>query len=207
MSKSNLVLIHGLKTSGKSTLASHLIDNHDYVRVKMADPLKNMVRSLLRDAGIPAGTIEDYIEGDLKEVPIAELGFTTSRRLMMTLGEEWRNMHGERLWVNIALSKITKLLEEGRNVVVDDIRYVFEMEAFSALNPFKLVITRGDLHFEAFDDSRHPGERPMPISRFDFHFKNDFDVKIDLWDQLDAVMDIRSEYLRRMDVLVGLNQS
>jgi hypothetical protein len=47
----------------------------------------------------------------------------------------------------------------------------------------------------------------MPISRFDFHFKNDFDVKIDLWDQLDAVMDIRSEYLRRMDVLVGLNQS
>lgn len=207
MSKSNLVLIHGLKTSGKSTLASHLIDHHDYVRVKMADPLKNMVRSLLRDAGIPSGIIEDYIEGDLKEVPIAELGDTTSRRLMMTLGEEWRNMHGERLWVNIALSKITKFLDEGRNVVVDDIRYVFEMEAFSALNPFKLVITRGDLHFTDFDDSRHPGERPMPVSRFDFHFKNDFDTKIDLWDQLDAVMDIRSEYLRRMDVLVSLKQS
>lgn len=198
MSSTNLILIHGLKTSGKSTLASHLIDHHDFVRVKMADPLKNMVRSLLKDAGIPENKIEDYIEGELKEVPIAELGSTTSRRLMMTLGEEWRNMHGERLWVNIAMAKITQLLQEGRSVVVDDIRYIFEMETFSALNPFKFVITRGSLHFEDYDDSRHPGERPMPVSRFDVHFKNNYASKKELWMQLDAVMSLKKEYERKL---------
>lgn len=194
MSEPRLILIHGLKTSGKSTLASHLIEQHGYERVKMATPLKNMVRSLLKDAGIPEYRIEDYVEGDLKEVPIAELGGTTSRRLMMTLGDEWRNMHGEKLWVNIAMSKISSLLNEGKNVVVDDIRYVFEMEAFSALNPFKLVITRGNLHFEEYGEDRHPGERPMPVSRFDFHFRNDSSSKDHLWAQLDKVISLRASY-------------
>lgn len=194
MSKPRLILIHGLKTSGKSTLASHLIEQHGYERVKMATPLKNMVRSLLRDAGIPEYRIEDYVEGDLKEVPIAELGGTTSRRLMMTLGDEWRNMHGEKLWVNIAMSRITSLLNEGKNVVVDDIRYVFEMEAFSALNPFTFVITRGNLHFEKYGEDRHPGERPMHVSRFDFHFRNDSDSKDHLWAQLDKVISLRASY-------------
>src|SRR5690554_1154119 len=98
MPDSKLILIHGLKFSGKSTLASHIMEKYGYERVKMATPLKNMVRSILRDAGIRGERIEEYIEGDFKETPIAELGGTTSRRLMMTLGEEWRNMHTHLLW-------------------------------------------------------------------------------------------------------------
>jgi len=187
MSNSKLILIHGLKCSGKSTLASHLIEKYGYKRVKMATPLKNMVRSLLRDTGIEEALIEEYVEGDLKEVPIAELGGTTSRRLMMTLGEEWRNMHTHMLWVNIARAKIASMLASGKKVIVDDIRYPFEVEAMEAFNPLKLVITRGTLHFEVFGEDRHPGERPMDVQGFDCHFKND-GSKEELWSTADDLI-------------------
>lgn len=195
---SNLVLIHGLKFSGKSTLAEHLMGQYGYERVKMADPLKNMVRSLLRDAGIDPSTIELYVEGDLKEVPIPELGGTTSRRLMMTLGDEWRNMHGHLLWANIATAKIASLLALGKKVVVDDIRYPFEIEAMSKFNPFKLAVTRGSLHFEPYGDDRHPGERPMPVDWFDSHVRNDYETKKEAWDFIDGLLLIRGEYERKL---------
>ena len=193
-----LLLIHGLKYSGKSTLAERLMDHHGYVRVKMADPLKNMVRSLLRDAGIDPDVIESYVEGDLKEVPIPELGGTTSRRLMMTLGDEWRNMHGHLLWANIAAAKIQSLLAERKKVVVDDIRYQFELEAMSRFNPFKWVVTRGNLHFEPYGEDRHPGERPMPVDWFDCHVRNDYATKQEAWDFIDGLVAIRNEYEQRL---------
>jgi hypothetical protein len=194
----DLFLIHGLKYSGKSTLAERLMERYGYVRVKLADPLKNMVRSLLRDAGIASDMIERYVEGDLKEAAIAELGGTSSRRLMMTLGDEWRNMHGHMLWANIAASKVEKLLSEGKKVVVDDVRYPFELERMTAFSPFTCAITRGTMHFEPYGEDRHPGERPMPVSRFDFHFRNDFATKDELWDVLDLVLEANGDYRRRL---------
>lgn len=186
----DVVLIHGLKYSGKSTLAEHLMGAHGYVRVKMADPLKNMVRSLLRDAGIPETEIERYVEGDLKEVPIAELGGTTSRRLMMTLGDEWRNMHGHLLWANIAAAKTSSLVAKGCRVVVDDIRYPFELETMARFEPAKLVVTRGTIHFEPYGEDRHPGERPMPVSWFDSHIVNDYSTKPEAWAALDLSLSL-----------------
>lgn len=174
-----LVLIHGLKTAGKSLLAERLLAA-GFERVKMAGPLKNMVRSLLRDSGVDEDLIEDYVEGARKEDVIPELSKTrdiSARSLMMTLGDEWRNLHGKDLWVNIARGKIRQHLAAGRNVVVDDIRYVFELEGFMEFNPVKLVITRFGKHFEPYGEERHPGERPIDIGYFDYHFQNDgFDV-------------------------------
>lgn len=190
----SLFLIHGLKFSGKSTIAERLMGKHNFVRVKMADPLKNMVRSLLRDAGISEDMIELYIEGDLKEVPIPELGGVTSRRLMQTLGDEWRNMHGELLWTNIAEAKTRKLLAEGHDVVIDDIRYPFEMNAMAKFAPLTTVVTRGNMHFEPFGEDRHPGERPMPVDRFQFHFLNDYGTREPLWDLVDDVVALFSDY-------------
>lgn len=185
----DVILIHGLKFSGKSTLAERLMTGiHGYARVKMADPLKNMVRSLLRDAGIPESEIERYVEGDLKETPIAELGGTTSRRLMMTLGDEWRNMHGELLWANIAAAKTASLLAAGRKVVVDDIRYPFELEVMARFSPKTLVVTRGKLHFQPYGEDRHPGERPMPVDRFDSHIANDYATKAEAWAALETAL-------------------
>ncbi len=198
MSKPNLILIHGLKTAGKSLLAAPLMEKHGYERVKMAGPLKNMVRSLLLDAGVCESLIEDYIEGSLKERPIPELSKSrdiSARSLMMTLGDEWRNLHGKDLWVNIARGKIRQHLEAGRSVVVDDIRYLFELEGFLEFNPFKLVISRHGKHFEPWGEERHPGERPLDIGFFDYHFRNDGNSIPDLHAELEKVLEIRRQYV------------
>lgn len=198
-----LILIHGLKHSGKSTLASHLIDGLGYVRVKMAEPLKNMVRSLLRDAEVPEELIEGYVEGPLKESPIPQLGGVTARALMMTLGEEWRNMHSHLLWTNIALSKASHLLEGGSSVVIDDIRYPFEIEAFRRFRPVLWVITRGSKHFEPFGEERHAGERPMDVAGFDFHFRNDWETPDPLWSLAVRVLAEHEGHSARMKALHG----
>ncbi len=204
MSKPNLILIHGLKTAGKSLLAAPLLDKHGYERVKMAGPLKNMVRSLLTDAGVHESLIEEYVEGSLKEQPIPELSKShdiSARSLMMTLGDEWRNLHGKDLWVNIARGKIRQHLEAGRSVVVDDIRYLFELEGFLEFNPFKLVISRHGKHFEPWGEERHPGERPLDISYFDYHFRNDGNSVPALHAELEKVLEIRRHYV---DILADL---
>lgn len=192
-----LILIHGLKTAGKSLLAAPLMDKLGFERVKMAGPLKNMVRSLLRDAGVAETLIEDYVEGSRKEEVIPQLSKsqdTSARYLMMTLGDEWRNLHGKDLWVNIARGKIRQLLDAGHDVVVDDIRYLFELEGFMEFNPLKLVISRHGRHFEPWGEERHPGERPLDISYFDYHFRNDGDVIQALHDELSLALRANGEY-------------
>lgn len=244
-----VVMIHGLMESGKSTLASYFMGDHGYERVKFADPLKNMVRALLRRAGVNAVMIERYVEGDLKKTPIPELNDPTcpefhlqnlgksgvrvllesmlrdcgmsdaeiadhidgdrydvpipqlnevttakylfetllnqwsremlageiiiSRRLMQTLGEEWRNLHSPRLWAKIARAKTDVLLAAGNRVIIDDNRYAFEFQEFTELQPFRFVVTRGEKHFQPITPDIHPGERPMPVEWFDFWIAND----------------------------------
>jgi hypothetical protein len=56
-----------------------------FTRVRFSAPLKNMLRTLLRDMGYCEDDVERHIEGDLKETEIPELG-VTPRHLMVTLG-------------------------------------------------------------------------------------------------------------------------
>ncbi|MCZ7861276.1 hypothetical protein O9X98_07620 [Agrobacterium salinitolerans] len=190
----NLILVHGLKESGKSTLADHLCSTYHYTRVKMAGPLKNMLRSLLRDGGVDESLIERYVEGDLKEVPIPQMSNRTSRQLMQTLGDEWRRMQADDFWINIAEGKVNQILEQGGRVVIDDIRYHNEFCRFAVFNPLTMVTTRGDRHFAPIDPNTHPGERGLPVSMFHAHVANDYETKRELWDVADGVMTVWSSF-------------
>jgi hypothetical protein len=189
-----LIIVHGLKESGKSTLADHLCSTYHYTRVKMAGPLKNMLRSLLRDGGVQEDLIERYVEGDLKEVPIPQMSGRSSRQLMQTLGDEWRRMQSEDFWVNIAEGKIEQLLASGQRVVIDDIRYINEFSRFSRWKPLTLVTTRGQKHFEPIAENCHPGERPLPVAMFHAHLANNYGTKQELWGVADGVLSLWSNY-------------
>lgn len=190
----NLILVHGLKESGKSTLADHLCSTYHYTRVKMAGPLKNMLRSLLRDGGVDESLIERHVEGDLKEVPIPQMSNRTSRQLMQTLGDEWRRMQADDFWINIAEGKVNQILEQGGRVVIDDIRYHNEFCRFAVFNPLTMVTTRGDRHFASIDPNTHPGERGLPVSMFHAHMANDYETKRELWNVADGVLNAWSSY-------------
>lgn len=109
--------------SGKSEIAKHLVEVHGFTRLKFAEPLKNMIRSLLRDAGVPETMIERYVEGDLKKTVIPEIG-VSFRHLAKTLGTEWgRDLVRSDLWVSITRRTATALIGVGQSVVLDDMRF------------------------------------------------------------------------------------
>lgn len=117
-----LIGITGQKGAGKDAFARHFIER-GFANVKMADPLKAMLRTLLDLAAIDEATIERMIEGDLKEVPSPVLCGKTPRYAMQTLGTEWRNMLGEDLWLNIWRDRVET---SDVPVVCTDIRFAHE---------------------------------------------------------------------------------
>lgn len=111
-----LIALTGYAGSGKSTVAKHLVEQHGFVLVKFAGPLKSMMRAL--------GLGEREIEGDLKEVPCRLLDGKTPRYAMQTLGTEWgRSLISSRLWVNAAMTSVDKVLDHGGKAVIDDMRF------------------------------------------------------------------------------------
>lgn len=132
-----LIGLTGYAGSGKSTVAEWL-EAKSFTRLKFADPLKNMIRSLLRDAGVPYEEVDDYIEGRRKEHTTPLLGGRSPRWAMQTLGTEWgRNCMGEDFWVKAAMARY----QRGR-VVFDDCRFQNEAEAIKDAGGIIVTIQR-----------------------------------------------------------------
>lgn len=136
-----LIGITGAKGSGKDTFAAVLMEKNFY-NLKMADPLKNMLRELYRYAGIDAETIERKIEGDMKEQPCRILGGKTPRWAMQSLGTEWRNMIDTHLWSNLWEAKAVDLLKDGTPIVCTDIRFHHEEQMLRNLGGRLIRIER-----------------------------------------------------------------
>lgn len=130
----NLIGLSGKAGSGKTTAAEALIAV-GWVRVKMAGPLKDMLRVI--------GLTEDHIEGHLKEVPCDLLMGQTPRHAMITLGTEWgRKQIDPDLWANVAGERIRLALAAGQRVVVDDIRFENEAAVIRQLGGAVVMIQR-----------------------------------------------------------------
>lgn len=145
--------IGGPKGSGKSTLAAHLVREHAFRHLKLADPLKAMLRTFLSCRGLEIDMIERMIEGDLKETPTPYLGGKSPRHAMQTLGTEWgRNCLSEDIWKEALLDRIRTVRAEEPwcDIVIDDVR--FENEAAVVRKAGGLVISLvgrgsvGDVH-------------------------------------------------------------
>ncbi len=132
----------GLAGCGKSTAARHLEQEHNWTRARMADPLKNMLRSLYADMGYTGVEIERRIEGDLKEKGDALLAGRSPRRLMQTLGTDWaRKMIAPNFWVLVAARRLTSMTG---HIVVEDVRFDNEAEMIRKLGGRVIHIVRDD---------------------------------------------------------------
>lgn len=118
----------GLAGSGKSEVSAVLTSSFGFTRVKFADPLKNMLRTMLTDIGHTAQDAERYVEGDLKETVVDGLDGLgiTARHLMQTLGTEFgrKAVHPE-LWVTLWKARA----ERFEHVIADDVRFENEVDA------------------------------------------------------------------------------
>jgi hypothetical protein len=119
-----LIALTGLAGSGKSTVAQYLVEQHDFVRMKFAQGLKDMLRAI--------GLTDAHIEGHLKETPSTLLCGKTPREAMLTLGTEWgRDLIGQDLWCNILAQRVRDSTHPC--IVVDDCRFVNEARTIRAL--------------------------------------------------------------------------
>ncbi|PCJ68211.1 MAG: adenylate kinase [Rhodobiaceae bacterium] len=155
-----LVGICGPKGSGKSFAADHLVAK-GYARVRFADPLKRMVSALLHDMGISALVVRQHVYGDLKDTPLGLEGMEslTSRDLQVTLGTEWgRQIVDPDWWVKIANLKVKKFLADGRDVVIDDLRFENEARLINGIGGRIIEINRPGHEY----DASHPSEAGVP---------------------------------------------
>lgn len=131
---------------GKSTVASYLQEQHDYVIVPFAQTLKRMTKVLLEDMEIDA--VDQLLAGDKSEI-IADLNahFPKAsfdlRHVLRTLGTEWgRNCLYHDLWIDVWKNKTKTLLQNDRCICVDDTRFVNEAEAVRSLGGHLWLIQR-----------------------------------------------------------------
>jgi len=121
-----LIGLCGPAGCGKDSVRSVLELKHDFAGISFADPMRDMLRTLL----VSTGSSGDYItRRDLKEQPIPGLG-VSYRHMAQTLGTEWaRKCLGEDFWLKVAGNTLAFLREQGyRQLVVSDVRFANEAE-------------------------------------------------------------------------------
>lgn len=110
--------------AGKDTAAAYLEDQYAFVAVAIAEPVRDMVGTLLRFVDVDGAWC---IERSLKELPVNVIG-RSYRELAQTLGTEWgRGLHAE-LWLRIAEYRVNRVLDMGANVVITDVRFPNEAQ-------------------------------------------------------------------------------
>ena len=130
--------ISGFAGSGKTTVANYIEKKYGYTRLHIAEPLRDMLRVLLIDYGMPIDEIERYMTGDLKEQVIPCLG-VTSRHAQITLGTEWGREHiSPDLWANLWKFRASQV-ESAMN---DSVRFPNEEAAIVDARGFTILVTR-----------------------------------------------------------------
>ena len=136
-----LVGLVGLKGNGKSEVAKFLERALGFRRTRFADTLKEMLAVLLAAQGLSDEDIERMIDGDLKEEPSSYLGNKTPTYAMQTLGTEWgRDLIDYDMWLNITMNQITRTINDGHSVVVDDVRFKNEYDLVRGLGGYIINI-------------------------------------------------------------------
>lgn len=149
----------GKARSGKDSVASRLVANRGYQRVAFADPLKDMA---LRIDPIVSAHAERYHEYgtaggvypvweaetvSLSDV-ISRVGWERAkdeypevRRILQSCGQTVRELDAD-FWLRIALAKVAEANQQGRPVVVSDVRYPNEAESLRRAGFTLIRITR-----------------------------------------------------------------
>ncbi len=154
-----VVALTGRAGSGKSEAARVLMDN-GYVRVKFADPLKDMLRGLFDSVGIPPDLRERYLEGDLKEEPLPLFGDKSPRHAMQTLGTEWgRECMFNDFWAWTWRCSVLDQLNLGNKVVVDDLRFPNELDSLKTFIGSRVIRIEGRNTSAKADAAAHVSEQ------------------------------------------------
>lgn len=159
--KPNLIGLGGAAQSGKDTTGAYLTENHSYVRVAFADPLKQIlygVNPLIPSKEAKGHTVRLRELVDAFGWEYVKEEYPESRELMQRLGEFVRNILGETVWIDHGMKKAKGIINHGGKVVITDARYPNEAEMILAAGG-KTVRVINERVPPAND---HETEKPLP---------------------------------------------
>lgn len=165
-----LIGITGYKRSGKDTAAEVMAAILGFQRIAFAGPLKDAVRAILRAQGLDDATIEECINGDLKEAPCPYLQHKSPRYAMQTLGTEWgRELLGGYIWVKAALNRASN---SDVGTIITDVRFPNEADAVRVAGGVMVRVSRPETEPD-MGDTLHPSEAGIASIEADYVIRND----------------------------------
>lgn len=167
-SKNIIALYSDSPMSGKTTVADAIYGTGGYTVLSFAAPLKRMLVAFLDDMGVD-GPSRYLYSPKFKEEIIPEVG-VTARYLMQTLGTEWgRKNISYDIWLRSMEQRIQRALDDGFNVVVDDMRFRNEYDLLAGMGAYMVKVARPGVRYS----TTHISEGGLSNMPWEFAIFND----------------------------------
>lgn len=184
-----IVLVTGLKRSGKDTLAEYLVKEKGFQRYAFADPIREVCKIIFD------WTDEDFADTAKKEIIDPYFGISP-RQAMQWIGTEafqyligekfplFKETVGRAIWVRKFL-KWRERYSYFKNVVVSDWRFPHEqMELIENTSESIKFVRVENKRIEANDT--HESESHIPYLSVDVEIRNDYSL-LDFYKNIDKV--------------------
>lgn len=148
-----IIGLTGSARSGKTSIAEHLRDKHDFIILSFADPLKDMVKKLDPIIGVDEDSqyahyadpvaypvvLSDFLDEDGEFFPEpgedwVKAQYPEYRRILQVFGTELMRNYDKNFWRDQLVERLDTLLFHGRSahsgvrVVIPDVRFPNEAE-------------------------------------------------------------------------------
>lgn len=128
-----LIGFSGKKGSGKSYFADYLVNNKLFIKLSFASPLKEITKILFNLS-------DEDVKDQIKKELINPKFNASPRELMQWLGtdimrEEFnkRFNYSGSIWIDNVKDKVKMLLDNNKDVVIDDVRFQNEVDMIHSL--------------------------------------------------------------------------
>lgn len=179
-----LIGFSGKKGSGKSFFADYLVNNKLFIKLSFASPLKEITKILFNLS-------DEDVKDPIKKELINPKFNASPRELMQWLGtdimrEEFNkkfNYSGS-IWIDNVKDKVKTLLDNNKDVVIDDVRFQNEVDMIHSLGGI-VINLRNDLDNTLNNStSTHSSENQKLTFNYEFvndkSYSNTYDIYLNL---------------------------
>lgn len=166
-----LIGFSGKKGSGKSYFADYLVNNKLFIKLSFASPLKEITKILFNLS-------DEDVKDPIKKELINPKFNASPRELMQWLGtdimrEEFNkkfNYSGS-IWIDNVKDKVKTLLDNNKDVVIDDVRFQNEVDMIHSLGG--IVINLRNYLDNTLNNSTSTHSSENQKLTFNYEFVND----------------------------------
>ena len=179
-----LIGFSGKKGSGKSYFADYLVNNKLFIKLSFASPLKEITKILFNLS-------DEDVKDPIKKELINPKFNASPRELMQWLGtdimrEEFNkkfNYSGS-IWIDSVKDKVKTLLDNNKDVVIDDVRFQNEVDMIHSLGGI-VINLHNDLDNNLNNStSTHSSENQKLTFNYEFvndkSYSNTYDIYLNL---------------------------